>query len=78
MDDFLPASLKLRDSPISLTARLFAHIARGTAIRRSRRKLIELEDYLLDDVGITRQQARREAGRPLWDVESHWLRSSTE
>lgn len=34
---------------------------------RQRRDLAELDDRLLRDVGITRDQARRESSRPFWD-----------
>lgn len=34
--------------------------------RRQRRALLELEDYLLDDLGLTRQQAEQEARKPFW------------
>lgn len=33
---------------------------------RQRRDLADLDDYLLRDIGVTREQARREAGRPFW------------
>ena len=35
---------------------------------RQRRALAELDDRLLDDIGITRSQATIEANRPLWSV----------
>jgi uncharacterized protein YjiS (DUF1127 family) len=41
---------------------------------RSRRRLAELDDRMLRDVGLTREEAGREAGRPVWDVPRHWLR----
>ena len=31
-----------------------------------RQALLDLEDRLLDDIGITREQAEREARRPFW------------
>ena len=34
--------------------------------RRQRRILLELEDHLLADIGVTREQAEREARKPLW------------
>jgi uncharacterized protein YjiS (DUF1127 family) len=40
---------------------------RGT-LSRSRRRLAELEDHLLADVGLTRSQTRQEARRPRWDA----------
>lgn len=36
--------------------------------RRQRRALAELDDRLLDDIGITRSRAMIEANRPLWSV----------
>jgi uncharacterized protein YjiS (DUF1127 family) len=34
--------------------------------RRSRRLLMELTDYQLKDIGISRSEAFREARRPFW------------
>jgi uncharacterized protein YjiS (DUF1127 family) len=34
--------------------------------RRQRQALAELGDHLLVDVGLSREQARREAARPFW------------
>ena len=34
--------------------------------RRQRQRLLELNDHLLDDIGITREQAEREAGKWFW------------
>lgn len=44
------------------------------ATARSRRRLMELEDPLLADIGVTRSQARDEARRPRWDAPQAWLR----
>ena len=33
---------------------------------RQRRRLLELEDRLLEDIGISRDAARREAAKPFW------------
>lgn len=44
------------------------------ALHRQRRRLAELPDHLLDDLGLTRESAREEATRPLWDAPDHWLR----
>jgi uncharacterized protein YjiS (DUF1127 family) len=35
--------------------------------RASRRALTELTEYQLKDIGISRADAVREAGRPFWD-----------
>lgn len=34
--------------------------------RRQRQALAELDEHLLNDVGLSREQARREAARPFW------------
>ena len=36
-------------------------------VARQRRALLELDERLLKDIGITRADAEREAGRSLWD-----------
>jgi len=61
---------------------LLAWIVAGAAIRRSRRGLAELDDHLLRDLGLSREEACREAARPAWDAigrapwdaPAHWLR----
>ncbi|RVV96921.1 DUF1127 domain-containing protein [Mesobaculum littorinae] len=44
------------------------------AIFRERRHLEDLDDALLRDIGLTREAARSEAARPLWDVPTRWRR----
>ena len=44
------------------------------SLRRQRRRLAELDPHLLRDIGITLDEARREAKLPVWDVPSHWRR----
>ena len=39
---------------------------------RSRKALSDLDDHLLRDIGVTEEEARREAKRPVWDVPSTW------
>lgn len=51
---------------INATGSLFAGINQAIVRQRSRRTLLDLTDAELLDVGITRQQALYEAGRPFW------------
>jgi len=44
------------------------------ALARQRRHLAELDDAILRDIGLTRDQALREARRPRWDAPRHWQR----
>ncbi|MDA7967099.1 DUF1127 domain-containing protein [Ruegeria sp.] len=41
-------------------------------VAKQRRALARLDDRALDDIGITRAQARTEAARPIWDAPLHW------
>lgn len=43
-------------------------------LRRQRQDLRALDPHLLRDIGITSDQALREADRAPWDVPSHWRR----
>jgi uncharacterized protein YjiS (DUF1127 family) len=35
---------------------------------RQRRRLVELDDRLLSDIGVTRSDALREADKPFWEA----------
>jgi uncharacterized protein YjiS (DUF1127 family) len=52
--------------------RLRSIIAGRIALARSRRGLRRLDDHLLRDIGLTRQEAEAEATRAVWDAPSHW------
>jgi uncharacterized protein YjiS (DUF1127 family) len=53
---------------------ILARLRLALAARRQRASLGHLDDRMLRDIGITREQARTEASRPGWDVPAHWLR----
>lgn len=36
-------------------------------VSRQRKQLMELDDRLLDDIGVSRDEALKEASRPFWD-----------
>jgi uncharacterized protein YjiS (DUF1127 family) len=42
------------------------------AALRNRRRLAELPGHLLEDLGLTREEAAAEARRPPWDVPPQW------
>ncbi len=58
---------KPRVSPI-------AWIALALSTSRTRRALKALDADRLSDIGLSREDADREATRPVWDVPAHWLR----
>ncbi|MBZ0124420.1 MAG: DUF1127 domain-containing protein [Roseovarius sp.] len=43
------------------------------ALWRQRRALARLDSRALDDIGISRTEARQEASRPVWDVPQSWI-----
>lgn len=45
---------------------LLAYISRCHARHNQRRALFELDDRLLADIGVSRDEALREAGKPFW------------
>lgn len=51
---------------ISTIARAGAVVARWIERVRQRHALAELDDQALRDIGITRVEAAREAGKPFW------------
>lgn len=51
---------------------LLDQLRRANAIARQRRALLELDDAILRDIGLTRTQAVQEASRPFWDAPRHW------
>ena len=67
------AHVSLSPRPLSRPEPL-RFLLRAMLMKGSRRRLLDLDEHLLRDVGITRQQARLEAERPCWDAPAHWLR----
>jgi uncharacterized protein YjiS (DUF1127 family) len=53
-------------------SRLPSRLLHHAALARSRRSLSLLDDHLLRDIGLTREEALAEAERPAWDAPSHW------
>lgn len=51
---------------------LMARLVVLFSLRKQRRELVGLTAERLRDLGITPEQARREAARPLWDVPPGW------
>ena len=47
-------------------------LTRLVMLRAGRRRLAELDAHILADIGLTEDQARREALRPSWDAPEYW------
>ena len=56
--------------PIETSIHFLARLARTLSLcvhrASERRVLLDLDDHLLRDLGLTRERARLEAGRPFW------------
>jgi uncharacterized protein YjiS (DUF1127 family) len=70
MERVLFASLKRHPSRAGFLRRLLG----AMSLRRSRHRLGELDEHLLEDLGLHRERATREARRGSWDVPDHWMR----
>ena len=44
------------------------------SLHRQRHALGRLDDRALEDIGVTRAQAEKEAKSGFWDVPDHWLK----
>ena len=44
------------------------------SLSRQRRALAQLDDRALEDIGVTRAEAEKEAKNGFWDVPDHWLK----
>jgi uncharacterized protein YjiS (DUF1127 family) len=67
----VPAIIAPATAPIAATVRSALRAALSTltdarARRRQRQALHTLDDRLLEDIGITREQADAEAAKPFW------------
>lgn len=51
---------------VSVARRIAGALNQWTLRRRTRKTLGDLDPHLLEDIGITRSQARQEAKRPFW------------
>jgi uncharacterized protein YjiS (DUF1127 family) len=53
---------------VSVLTRLLQRVALWMEVRRERRQLLAMSDYMLHDIGISRADAEGEGGRPFWDL----------
>jgi uncharacterized protein YjiS (DUF1127 family) len=63
---FRPSDRGSRIRGPSWGARFWRWCARCSERARQRDALSELDDRLLEDIGVTRQQANAEAAKPFW------------
>lgn len=64
----------LSHRPLQPRQSFWAQVFDRIALRRQRQRLARLDDHMLRDIGLTREQAQAEAAEPVWDVPAHWRR----
>jgi uncharacterized protein YjiS (DUF1127 family) len=57
---------------VAVFTRLPKHFAARMALARSRRSLARLDPRLVQDIGLSVDEANAEARRPVWDAPLHW------
>ncbi len=48
---------------------IWQRLAAWSRVASERRRLLELDEHILRDIGLTPEEAYREASRPFWDAE---------
>lgn len=66
----LPANLSHVSRPWLL--RLLDRVLAANAQHRQHQALLQMDDHILSDIGITRTQAIEQATRPVWNAPNHW------
>lgn len=51
---------------------VWSRVMAALMLYRSRRALAQLDSHILNDIGISREQALSEAKRAVWDAPSRW------
>ncbi len=51
---------------------MFASLRQMIAVAHQRRRLLALDDHLLEDIGVTRAQALEEGRLITWGAPDHW------
>lgn len=67
-----PRTHSLAMAPARPALRLLTMLLNALHLRQTRQRLGALEPHLLRDIGLTADQAQREAIRPLWDAPKTW------
>lgn len=60
----------------SLAQPILLDLSKRLAVWRTRRALANLDADALNDIGVTRHDAQREAEMGIWDVPATWRRGS--
>ena len=59
-------------TPRATSASAWAKLGAFFAMNRQRRQLRDLDDHMLADIGITREEALKESRQITWDAPNGW------
>ena len=62
----------VRPAKTNILRRFLSRFVAANALHRQHQALLNLDDALLSDIGITRRQAETMAAQPIWDAPTHW------
>ncbi|NIY78137.1 DUF1127 domain-containing protein [Celeribacter sp. HF31] len=72
---FAPTSAGARGTACDRPSRsAFGRLRSALALSKQRRTLASLDDAILKDIGLTREEALKESQRPVWDAPRNWMR----
>ena len=63
----------LATAPSLRISGLIGRVFTMLAFHRERQSLARLDDAMLRDIGVSREEAQREAARPIWDAPGRWF-----
>ena len=67
-------AVAIRTSHRPWVLRLLDRYLDAQALHKQHQALLNLDEALLRDVGITRSEAMKMAASPVWDAPTHWKR----
>jgi uncharacterized protein YjiS (DUF1127 family) len=70
----MSSQIKRLSLPLSRSSRfsLLSWIGTALSVARQRHDLAQLDERMLSDIGLSADEAQKEANRAPWDVPSHW------
>ena len=53
------------------TQGFWARVWTAFRVHQERQELANMTDHMLADIGLTREEAEQEAGKPIWELPTH-------
>ncbi len=66
----VPASRRASTARRPVQPSIWQRVLRWNRVARERRRLLHLDPHMLQDIGLSPEEAYREATRPFWDIDT--------